>query len=58
MGRPMKRRDDDNAAVWVPGASGPGEPGYEGAVTLGDEGAVELPEEPDAGPDADDGPPA
>ena len=32
--------DDDTALRPSPGASGPGEPGYEGEVTVGDEGAV------------------
>ena len=31
---------DDTALRPSPGASGPGEPGYDGEVTVGDEGAV------------------
>jgi hypothetical protein len=42
------RAEDDDAAIPPsadalrpsPGASGPGEPGYEGAATVGDEGAA------------------
>jgi hypothetical protein len=32
--------DDDTARRPSPGASGPGEPGYEGGATVGDEGAA------------------
>ena len=32
-------QDDDTAIRPSPGASGPGEPGYEGDATVGDEGA-------------------
>lgn len=35
-----REQDDDTALRPSPGASGPGEPGYDGAVTIGDEGAV------------------
>ncbi|MDQ3642590.1 MAG: hypothetical protein M3450_14270 [Actinomycetota bacterium] len=40
-----ERPDDDDTAVRSsPGASGPGEPGYEGDATVGDEGAAAGPE--------------
>jgi len=35
---------DDTAVRPSPGASGPGEPGYEGDATVGDEGAAAGPE--------------
>ena len=35
---------DDAALRPSPGASGPGEPGYEGEATVGDEGAAAGPE--------------
>lgn len=37
-------QDDDTAIRSAPGASAPGEPGYEGEVAVGDEGAVAGPE--------------
>jgi hypothetical protein len=38
---PDRPEDDDDTAIRLsPGSSGPGEPGYEGEVTVGDEGAV------------------
>ena len=36
--------DRDAAAASSPGASSPGEPGYEGRATVGDEGAAGGPE--------------
>ena len=33
-----------SAAAGAPGASGPGEPAYDGAATIGDEGAAAGPE--------------
>lgn len=36
--------DDDTAIRSSPGGSGPGEPGYEGEVIVGDEGAAAGPE--------------
>ena len=33
-----------SAAAGAPGASGPGDPGYEGEATIGDEGAAAGPE--------------
>lgn len=51
-------QDDDTAIRLSPGASGPGEPGYEGDVAVGDEGAAAGPEayqdpfgRPDSGTD-------
>ena len=39
-----------------PGASGPGEPGYEGRATVGDEGAAATPESYiDAGSESETG---
>ena len=37
-------QDDDTAIRSAPGASGPGEPGYDGDVAVGDEGAAAGPE--------------
>jgi hypothetical protein len=37
----MTEETDDKSRPKVPGSSDPGEPGYEGRVTVGDEGAVE-----------------
>ena len=36
--------DDDTAVRSAPGASNPGEPGYDGDVAVGDEGAAAGPE--------------
>ena len=36
--------DREGAAASSPGASAPGEPGYEGQATVGDEGAAAGPE--------------
>ena len=36
--------DDDTVSRPSPGASGPGEPGYEGEAPVGDEGAAAGPE--------------
>lgn len=36
MSRPHEHAD----AAGAPGASGPGDPGYDGSVTIGDEGAT------------------
>ena len=36
--------DDETPTRPSPGASGPGEPGYEGDATVGDEGAAAGPE--------------
>ena len=36
--------NDDTAIRSSPGASGPGEPGYEGDAAVGDEGAAAGPE--------------
>ena len=50
LGRPaqVRNRGDgvqpDRFDGGAPGASGPGEPGYDGEVTLGDEGAAAGPE--------------
>ncbi len=41
---PDRPDDDDTAIRFSPGASGPGERGYEGDVAVGDEGAVADPE--------------
>jgi hypothetical protein len=46
---PDQPEDDDTAIRPSPGASSPGEPGYEGDVAVGDEGAA-------AGPEAYDDP--
>ena len=35
---------EHSAAAGAPGASGPGEPAYEGEATIGDEGAAAGPE--------------
>ena len=35
-----EQHDKNSANEVGPGASGPGEPGYEGRVTIGDEGAA------------------
>ncbi|MBW3557356.1 MAG: hypothetical protein KY454_10530, partial [Actinobacteria bacterium] len=35
---------EHSAAAGAPGASGPGEPAYEGSATIGDEGAAAGPE--------------
>jgi hypothetical protein len=44
--------DDHAAAAGAPGASAPGEPGYEGEVTLGDDpGAPTGPDDPFGRPD-------
>ncbi|MDQ3897915.1 MAG: hypothetical protein M3326_11865 [Actinomycetota bacterium] len=52
-------QDDDTAIRSAPGASSPGEPGYDGDVAVGDEGAAAGPEayqdpfgRPDSGDDA------
>ena len=45
----MSEPHDHATAAGAPGASGPGETGYEGAATVGDEGAA-------AGPEAFDDP--
>lgn len=37
-------RRDDTTVRSSPGASGPGEPGYDGAATVGDEGGAGHPE--------------
>ena len=37
-------QDDDTAIRYSPGASDPGDPGYEGDVAVGDEGAAAGPE--------------
>ncbi len=37
-------QDDDTAIRSTPGASSPGEPGYEGDAPVGDEGAAAGPE--------------
>ena len=37
-------QDDDTATRSAPGASGPGERGYDGDVAVGDEGAAAGPE--------------
>ena len=37
---PRPLDDDDTALRSSPGASGPGEPGYEGDATVGEEGAT------------------
>jgi len=44
MSDPAPLDDDDTALRPSPGASGPGEPGYEGEATVGDEGASAGPE--------------
>jgi hypothetical protein len=56
----MKEPHEHPTAAGAPGASGPGEQGYEGEATLGDEGAAAGAEaftepfgRPDAGPDGD-----
>ena len=36
----MKHPHDHDTAAGSPGASAPGEPGYEGEATIGDEGAA------------------
>lgn len=53
--------DDDTARRPSPGASGPGEPGYEGDAPIGDEGAAAGPEayqDPFGRPEPDGDPPA
>ena len=42
--RPQHDPRDDTTIRPSPGASSPGEPGYEGDVALGDEGAAAGPE--------------
>ena len=37
----MKHPHEHASEAGAPGASGPGEPGYEGRVTIGEEGAAE-----------------
>ena len=53
---PARPQDDDDTTIRPsPGASGPGEPGYEGDVTVGDEGAaagLEAYEDPFGRPDS------
>ncbi|HEV3398454.1 MAG TPA: hypothetical protein VG693_04105 [Actinomycetes bacterium] len=49
--------DDDTAIRSTPGASNPGEPGYEGDVAVGDEGAAagaEAYQDPFGRPDSGD----
>ncbi len=54
---PDRPDDDDTAIRFSPGASDPGEPGYEGDVAIGDEGAAAGPEayqDPFGRPESDD----
>jgi hypothetical protein len=58
---PGRPEDDDTARRPSPGASAPGEPGYEGEATVGDEGAAAGPEayqDPFGRPDPDSLPPS
>lgn len=41
---PTAPDDDGGAGASSPGASGPGDPGYDGRATVGDEGAAGGPE--------------
>ncbi|HUS60803.1 MAG TPA: hypothetical protein VMY34_01320 [Acidimicrobiales bacterium] len=51
-----KSDDDHDTAARAPGASGPGDPGYDGEVNLGEEGAnpSPSPSTPEAEPGTDD----
>ena len=54
---PDRPHDDDTAIRSSPGASDPGEPGYDGDVAVGDEGAAAGPEayqDPFGRPDSGD----
>ena len=53
----MQDPHDHSSAAGSPGASGPGEPGYEGEVTVGDEGGGEVVEQLEKGdkPEVEEG---
>lgn len=53
----MREPHDRATAAGVPGASGPGDPAYDGEVTLGDEGGAATPDafaDPFGRPEPDD----